>query len=185
MSMAVRDGEEKAMRQECFVVADFGAGLCHLCHWIWAFCSQCVWPFHSHADSLPSLRINALTKCIKRLLYLQATVPFWCELSWYKSSATKKWKEKKNIHSTVPVTSSMGVIYTFSSQGYLSASTPRCVCVWYSSPLINMLPLKKKERPSKCTLPYNSGQATTRFLPTDNLHCRPINKRIGEALMQL
>lgn len=40
-------------------------------------CSQCVCGhFHSHADPLPWLRINALTKCIKRLLYLQATVPF-------------------------------------------------------------------------------------------------------------
>lgn len=28
------------------------------------------------------------------------------------------------MHSTLPATSSMGVIYPFSSQGYLSASTP-------------------------------------------------------------
>lgn len=42
MSAAARDGEEKPMRQECFVVADFGARLCHLCHRIPARCAASV-----------------------------------------------------------------------------------------------------------------------------------------------
>lgn len=73
MSSAERDGEEKAMWQECFVVADFAARLCHLCHQIQ---SQSVWPFHSSAESLPLLGLNVVTKCIKHPLYLEATVPF-------------------------------------------------------------------------------------------------------------